>query len=239
MAQLHFVKKARKSIYEIGKQVTYSGQVGSKREGRTMHKLDRTIPANSKDKVLVSVGESYYWWQFKRGPVHISKTRPKRSQLTQSEFKGWLYDLEDDISTFHVPPDSIQDYSVDDLEMVVDEWLDEIETMRDELEGRLDNMPENLRDNSISGQMLQERVDALDDWHSALDSERGDIEWDDEELKQAASNEWEDLSEEEQTRFEQEKGTAEDWIQDRFIELKRERIEECIMNLQGISCDAG
>jgi hypothetical protein len=32
----------------------------------------------------VEVGDSYYWWKFRYGGRRVSKTRPRRSQLTQS-----------------------------------------------------------------------------------------------------------------------------------------------------------
>ena len=32
----------------------------------------------------IEVGDSYYWWKFRYGGKRVSKTYPKRSQLTQS-----------------------------------------------------------------------------------------------------------------------------------------------------------
>lgn len=45
----------------------------------------------------IKAGESYYWWKFRFGGKHYSKTPPRRSQLTQSDFLGQLYAIEDEI----------------------------------------------------------------------------------------------------------------------------------------------
>jgi hypothetical protein len=34
----------------------------------------------------IKKGDSYYWWKFRFGGKRTSKTAPKASQLTQSEF---------------------------------------------------------------------------------------------------------------------------------------------------------
>ena len=50
----------------------------------------------------IKKGESYYWWAFmvggRGGPKHYSKTPPRRSQLTQSEFYSALYEIEDSLN---------------------------------------------------------------------------------------------------------------------------------------------
>lgn len=50
-----------------------------------------------KDNPAVKAGESYYWWKFRRGPKRYSKERPRPSQLTQSEFYGQVYGLQEDM----------------------------------------------------------------------------------------------------------------------------------------------
>lgn len=109
-----------------------------------------------KDNPAVLKGESYYWWKFRYGPKHYSKTRPTASQLTNSPFLSTLYALQDAIAVLEDP---------EELESI----LDEISELRDECEGSLDNMPDHLRDTSDSGVILQERIDALDGWHQELE----------------------------------------------------------------------
>lgn len=106
-----------------------------------------------KDNPAVKKGESYYYWTFRYGGKRYSATPPKRSQLTQSPFLQQLYDLQDDVST---PSD------IDDLEAWAESACDTLQDMRDECEERLDDMPEQLRDTSTSGELLQERIDQCD-----------------------------------------------------------------------------
>lgn len=47
---------------------------------------------------------------------------------------------------------------------------EELESLRDDLQDRLDNMPENLRENSETGQLLQERIGTLEDTISELEN---------------------------------------------------------------------
>ena len=82
MAKANFVKSARKPIYRIGKGIEYISKKG-KREGQTLSKVDRSQPANENDQILVNIGESYWWWEFKGGSTHISKVNIK-SQYQRS-----------------------------------------------------------------------------------------------------------------------------------------------------------
>jgi len=112
----------------------------------------------------IKKGDSYYWWKFRYSGKIRSKTPPRPSQLTQSAFLSTLYQIQE----------SIEDYSIDeagsvsDIECFVDEVKSQIEELRDQCEESRENMPESLQD-SPTGELLQERYDALDDWHSELD----------------------------------------------------------------------
>lgn len=103
-----------------------------------------------KDNPAVKAGESYYWWKHNFGPKRYSKTKPRRSQLTNSSYLATVYDLQDDL------PDEIDNSAVQDL-------IQQLEELRDETESSLDNMPEHLQDSSSSGQVLQERLNLLEE----------------------------------------------------------------------------
>lgn len=108
----------------------------------------------------IKAGESYYWWKFRFGGKHYSKTQPRRSQLTQSAYNSQLYDLQD----------MIGDLSANDgLESSRDDIVSTLEEMRDTAQESLDNMPDNLRDNSSSGEMLTERIDAMENAISEME----------------------------------------------------------------------
>jgi hypothetical protein len=123
-----------------------------------------------KNNSVVKKGESYYWWQFRFGGKHYSKTQPKQSQLTQSEFLSQVYDLNDRLSELSI---------TDDIESEVQSIIDEIRSLGDECQDKRDNMPEQLQD-SGSGEILQNRVDSCEDWASNLESIDLDV---DEDLK--------------------------------------------------------
>lgn len=131
----------------------------------TIQKAAKDYPAQS-----IKKGDKYYWWKFRFGGKHKSKTCPKRSQLTQSTFLQSLYTLQDEFSFDSEDPGSSRD-----------ELINEIENLRDECQSSLDNMPEHLQETSDSGTMLQERIEALEAWKSDLEAVDCEI---DEELSE-------------------------------------------------------
>lgn len=107
----------------------------------------------------IKKGESYYWWKFRYGPRRTSKTKPRRSQLTQSGFLAELWDLEDEIAEME-----------EANEATIDEIIDRINSLSEQCEDSLSAMPDHLQDTSESGMMLQERIDALEEWSNELQS---------------------------------------------------------------------
>lgn len=87
------------------------------------------------------------------GPVIRSKTPPTRSQLTRSAFKSTLYALQDNLG--EAP-------KVEDMDDRRDEIKGELESLRDDTQGSLDNMPDGLKEGD-SGQTLQTRIDSLEE----------------------------------------------------------------------------
>lgn len=114
----------------------------------------------------IKKGDSYYWWKFRFGSKQVSKTRPKRSQLTQSSFLSTMYDVEDTIENINTD---------DNFEEMVDGIKDELESLKDEQQDSLDNMPEHLQETSSSGELLQERIEYLDEMIDTLENIDFDI----------------------------------------------------------------
>lgn len=207
MARLNFVKKAQKNIYQQGKYIEYESKKG-KRIGQKLRRLDRTQPANKDDKIMIAKGEPYYWWAFMNGGKHFSKDKPRRSQLTQSNFFSQLWDIEDRIAEFHVE-------NKDDFEEFRDEIRDELENLKDETQSSLDNIPEQLQ-SAPTGEMMQERIDALENW--IFDIEGVECEqYDEQEIRVEV--------EEENPRGENEPEA--DWIE-RINEEVNEKIQEIV-----------
>ena len=156
MAKATFIKAARKDIYVQGKLVEATHERG-KNAGQKYWKRDRTQPADADDKILIHKGESYWTWAFMNGPQMYSKTAPRQSQLTRSEFMSTYYSIMEEVEDWNP---EFQD-GEDVLEEFIDTITEELEELRDETQDRLDNMPESLQD-SDTGQLLQERIDECD-----------------------------------------------------------------------------
>ncbi len=131
----HFVKKARTPILtDIGKE-----------------KLSNNETLLDSD-YLVLKGQSYYWWKFRNRSKQISLTEPTSSQLDKYGKSEWQEKWEE----FE---NRVNDCAnVEGLEDDASDLSSEIEEYRDELQSRLDNMPESLQESSV----LNERIEELD-----------------------------------------------------------------------------
>lgn len=136
MAHATFVKKARKNYPEHG----------------------------------IKKGESYYWWSFRspRGKGgsgrYFSKTPPRRSQLTRSDFYSALFDIQDTAGEL-----SVGSYeSVGSMEGDVESIKSDLEQLQSDTQEKLDNMPEGLQQGD-TGQLLQERIDGVESLVSDFD----------------------------------------------------------------------
>lgn len=214
MAKANFVKASQKNIYKIGKMREYVSEKG-KRKGETKSVRDKTIPADEGDEILIAKGESYYWWQFKNSPKQFSKERPKNSQLTNSSFLSQMYAIEEKIEEFHCE-------TKEEFEEFRDEVKDEMETLRDECQEKLDAMPEHLQDSSSSGELLNERIEAMDNWISEIENIECDYE--EEDLRQDVLDEKDEDEE-----------LDDDEIEERVKEKIQEKVDEAIEELQNAS----
>lgn len=166
----------------------------------------------------IEVGQPYYWWKFRFGGKHVSKTYPKQSQLTQSEFLSQMYDIND----------RLQAVDADNAADEVAEIISELEDIASELVDKLGNMFGSLQ-YSPTGELLQERIDAVNDMASELENIDTDVfgnvvdepeEPETEEPDEAdyeayesyatAQKEWEEAEE----AYEEAKAEYEDWVQE-------------------------
>lgn len=168
----------------------------------------------------IEVGDSYYWWKFRYGGKCVSKTQPKPSQLTQSSFLVQVYEIQEEIE--QMTPESQED-----LQVQKDEIVDKLQSLRDECDENLMNMPDHLQDSSNSGQLLQERIEGLDDVISEFENIELDI--DEEEIRKEVIDE-----------LEEEKKNEEDELDEEEIQLKvdekiQEKIDEIICEFASVS----
>lgn len=149
----------------------------------------------------IAKGEMYYYAKIKTGQRSSrelrSKTRFKRSQLTVSEFKGTLYDIEDDLAAIA---------SIDDIPDIAER----LRTLAGEQEEKFDAMPEGLQQGD-TGTLLTERkeacetaADELDEIHQRADDWRGNY--------STEHDEW--LAADEEDRGEEPEDQEEDFLQE-------------------------
>ena len=195
-----------KPIYQRGRRVEYVSKKG-KREGQTLSKIDRTLPADENDLVFIEVGESYYWWALYNGPKQFSKTHPKPSQLTQSSFLSEFYSYCEEVSEYDCD-------DKDEFESYRDDMVSNLENLRDRRQESLDNMPDSLQ-TAPTGELLQERIDALEELIPELENieieEISEFEYDEdnEDLdEEEQKQEWEDEKSEKVSEAVQELKTA-------------------------------
>jgi len=175
----------------------------------------------------IAVGDRYYWWCFlgrsgkRRYSIKcVSKTYPRRSQLTRSAFLGALYDIEDTVSDIEAN-DSFPD--------VLEEIKADIQSLIEETQASLDNMPENLQQGE-TGQLLQERIEGLESWLQEIEGIDAN-EPDEETLTQEADLE----AEEEQGGEGADKAEVEARALELLEEKKEEHWQQYVDELQGTS----
>jgi polyhydroxyalkanoate synthesis regulator phasin len=165
----------------------------------------------------IKKGETYYWWEFRYGGTHRSKTQPKPSQLTQSEFLSAAYGLNEQIEALIVAD------SMDALKSEVEPLVDEIRQLGEEQSDKLSNMPDSLQEGP-TGELLQNRADACEEWASNLEGVDLDI---DEPTQEDAENELDTPTLEEIKDEDLEEGqTKEQKLEELMKDYKQQLVEK-------------
>lgn len=128
----------------------------------------------------ISKGQGYYWWYAPRSSRKVrarkvrSRTPPRRSQLTSSEFLSDIWEAEDRLGEAAVgvnSQESLKDFA-EELEYVASD----LRTLAQEQEDKLGNLPDSLQE-SETGTLLRDRqenceriADELDQLASELQS---------------------------------------------------------------------
>ena len=121
------------------------------------------VKSARQDNPVVQKGESYWWWKFPYRGKQYSKERPTRSQLTQSEFFGRVYDIEDD------DLGGIEVTTFEELLSTVEGIASGIRELGEEQEEKRQNMPDSLQD-APSGEILQNRYSSCGEWADNLEN---------------------------------------------------------------------
>lgn len=165
-----------------------------------------------KDNPAVKAGESYYWWKFRRGGKRFSATPPRQSQLTQSAYFAALYDLMDTVNEW------AGDEAADFVDFIDNEVKGVIEELKDEQQEKLYNMEEYGLQYTPVGELIQERLDALESAEYDLDIDDFEFDKEDFDLEEEDLEEGETLEEREQEH--------EDMEEDRFQTEYSEWLED-------------
>jgi len=174
-------------------------------------------------EIGVKKGESYWWWKFRFGGIHKSVTKPKASQLTQSAFLSTYYDLQEQVS-------DLRGNDLESLEDAVIAIKDDIESLRDETQDSLDNMPEQLQDGD-TGQLLQERIDGLEEWADSLDSLDYDLDQSEDDVRDEVKDDMEqELDEDDEDGIDEDE--LESRVESKMNELKEEKVDELVGEIE-------
>lgn len=170
------------------------------------------------DGTVLPAGSSYWWWKFNfSSHKHCSKMQPKPQQLTQSEYDITVMDIQE----------ALANLDANDLESGVQDICEQIENLRSECEDKLSNMPDQLQESSSAGQLLQERIDALESWQSDL--EGVDLDVDEQEAADDAReelfDEWDPPENLEDATDEQRDAAFEEWLKGDGAEELQNRVE--------------
>ena len=130
----------------------------------------------------VEPGESYKWAEPRYGGMKYwcKDHYPKRSELTSSKL-GQVYDAQDDF-------DVSEAKSVEEISEALQGVADTAREVGEEYQEGIDNMPEGLQEGHVAEEM-REKIDALEEFASTLESWSEDDEDDDalENARESAS----------------------------------------------------
>lgn len=122
----------------------------------------KDYPANG-----IKKGDRYFYVAIKTGPRSSrtirSLTRPKRWELTGSDFYSQLWPIEDEGF------DKVSEAS--DLNDIAEE----LRNLGSEQQDKFDNMPEGLQ-HGDTGQMLEERANACEEWADGIETAANELE---------------------------------------------------------------
>ena len=102
------------------------------------------------DNAAVKRGDPYYWWKLPFGEKTVSATYPARSQLTNSDYLGCVFDLEDQVYEIEVD-------NAEDFEAMLEEVTEVISDIQEQVQANYDNMAPMLHA-APNGRLLAQRL---------------------------------------------------------------------------------
>lgn len=127
------------------------------KQGFTVNYSLPSANSHIQDKLICKKGETYYTWHPKGQPWQYSREYPTLPPKPKSEWEEKFEEFQTKVSEIEFGSD---DDNIDDEEKDTNKsnLISEIEEYRDQLQSRLDNMPQQLQESSV----LNERIEELD-----------------------------------------------------------------------------
>ena len=123
-------------------------------------------------------GDGYRWWKFRYGGRRVRCMKPgctpRPSDLTQSEFLGQLYDMED---ALQAALDDFRNGTSDpgDCASALNDLAQQLRDLGSECQDKFDNMPEGLQQGD-TGQLLETRAQECESKADELEGAVSEIE---------------------------------------------------------------
>ena len=160
MPRVHKVT-AKFDRYQIGSKIEDKRTKSGYRRDKSKPCPPEDLPSwMSEDEIFCPKGETYYWYKKRYGGRIEKREYPKPSELTSSEFLTSVYEIGETIPDFG---------SFQEIESWIEETKETLETVLEETDEKLNNLPEQLQYAPV-GELLQNRVDSVQEWIDGLDT---------------------------------------------------------------------
>jgi hypothetical protein len=148
------------------------------------------VKAARKANPVAEPGEPYFWWKFRHGGKRYSKTRPRPSQLTQSEKLSRTYALIERIEDLERPeaddPEALA-AAIDAAIAVLDDVASEAREIAAEYQESAESIRAVFSDSETADQ-CDEKAEALEGWADEADTARDSLEGVDEDDPEAQAD---------------------------------------------------
>lgn len=118
----------------------------------------------------IKKGDSYYWWKFRYGGKRVSKTMPRSSQLTQSEFLGEMYSIQEEFD------DISRDGSPSDVASEINACAERIDEVVSTLEDKQSNLENAFPSGCPTLEQIKERLYQCETLKDELETCAGEVE---------------------------------------------------------------
>jgi len=139
-----------------------------------MPRVHRRKAAKNYPEDGIKKGDIYYTWKFRwRRPCRSLK-RPRPSQLTQSEFLGQAYSLQEQVEDMESPALSEGEDGVSNFADNLRTIADEVRSLGEEQADKVYNMPESLQE-SETADLLNQRNEACESLSDEIEQAADEI----------------------------------------------------------------